>query len=249
MKIIIFGGTTEGRELSVALASKGADVTVSVASEYGAEEQDTSFGIQIEEGPKSEDEMRSLLRGADLCVDATHPYAVLVSENVRKACEAEDIELLRLKRDAAAMDSDIQIAGSPEEAAQIAVAVGGNVLLTTGSKDLPIYAKFLNPAKLFPRVLPLLSSIESCEAAGIPHRNIIAIQGPFSESFNRALIKEYNIDLLITKESGKAGGFTEKIEAAKNCGIPAVVIARPADDGLSYDEVLSLCMKKINGEQ
>jgi len=246
MKIIIFGGTTEGRELSVQLASEGADVTVSVASEYGAEEQTADYGIKIEEGPKDEDEMRLLIRGADLCVDATHPYAVLVTENIRKAAQAEGVELLRLTRDSESFNStDILIAGSAEEAARIARAKGGNVLLTTGSKDLHVYAELLDPQLLYPRVLPLASSLEACENACIPHRNIIAAQGPFSEGFNCALISELGIDILITKESGKAGGFSEKIQACRKCGIPAIVIARPDDEGLSYDEVLELCRRKM----
>ena len=277
MKIIIFGGTTEGNTLSAELAKAGADVTVSVASEYGAEEQIKTSGLTIEEGQKTGEQMRLLLKGADLCVDATHPYAVVVSENIRSAAAAEDVELLRLKRDSVSLEDlakapdrqsagvegtgnagngdvcskdgpEIIVADSPEDAARILSEKGGRVLLTTGSKDLPIYAKAVDPALLYPRVLPLVSSIEACENAGIPHKNIIAVQGPFSEGFNAALISEFGIDLLVTKESGKAGGFLEKIRAAKNCGIPAVVISRPADEGLSYNEVLSLCVKKINGE-
>ncbi len=249
MNIIIFGGTTEGRELSLQLASEGADVTVSVVSEYGAEEQTSEYGINIAEGPKDEDEIRFLMRGADLCVDATHPYAVLVTENIRRAAEAEGVELLRLTRTSDelpdASDGSIMIADSAEEAARMARSNGGNVLLTTGSKELHVYADLLDPQLLFPRVLPLASSLEVCEKACIPHRNIIAAQGPFSEEFNKALVGEFGIDILITKESGKAGGFGEKIRAAKKCGIPVIVIARPTDDGLSFDEVLGLCRRKM----
>ena len=253
MKIIIFGGTTEGRELSLKLASEGADITVSVASEYGVEEQDDDYGITIEEGPKTADEMRLLIKGADLCVDATHPYAVIVSENIRTAANSEGVELLRLKRGAVPLDqlaseNNMIIAESPEDAARIASEHSGRILLTTGSKDLSIYAKAIDPERLYPRVLPLNTSIEACEQAGIPHRNIIALQGPFSADFNKSVIEEYHIDLLITKESGKTGGFAEKITACEECDIPAIVIARPADEGLSYEEVLHLCMEKIHGE-
>ena len=254
MKIIIFGGTTEGRELSLELASEGADVTVSVASEYGVEEQNDDYGIVIEEGPKTADEMRLLIKGADLCVDATHPYAVIVSENIRTAANREGVELLRLKRGSVSLDhlaseENIIIAESPEDAARIASGYSGRILLTTGSKDLPVYAKAMDPERLYPRVLPLSSSIEACEQADIPHRNIIALQGPFSAAFNKAVISEYHIDLLITKESGKTGGFAEKIIACEECGIPAIVIARPADEGLSFEEVSRLCMEKIHGEK
>ena len=270
MKRVIFGGTTEGRELSLELAGLGAEVTVSVASEYGAEEQGEAPGITVVDGLKDEDAIRELIRGTDLVVDATHPYAVIVTENVRKAAEAEGVERLRLVREntmpgttgriAPAEDAadpkpeagsrtmgglTILPAEDPEDAAKICRDTGGNILLTTGSKDLKIYASAIPAEKLFPRVLPLVSSIEAAEEAGIPHRNIIAVQGPFSEELNRAVIRDYGIDILVTKESGKAGGFEEKIRACEACGIPAVVIRRPEDAGLPYEEVLRLCRAKL----
>ena len=85
----------------------------------------------------------------------------------------------------------------------------------------------------------------ACEAAGIPHRNIIAVQGPFSEELNKAVIREYEIDVMITKDSGTAGGFPEKISAAKDCQIPVIVIARPEEEGLSFEEILAVCREKM----
>jgi precorrin-6x reductase len=123
--------------------------------------------------------------------------------------------------------------------------MGGRVLLTTGSKDLSIYGGLLDPELLYPRVLPLVSSIEACEDAGIPHRNIIAVQGPFSEELNKAVIREYEIDVMITKDSGAAGGFPEKISAAKDCQIPVIVIARPEEEGLSFNEILAMCRERM----
>ena len=96
MRIIIFGGTTEGRELSQALAAAGAEVVVSVASKVGAEEQAAAEGITVSVGRRDEEQMRQLIRGADVVVDATHPYAVLVTENIRQAAEKEGVRRLRL---------------------------------------------------------------------------------------------------------------------------------------------------------
>ena len=265
MKILIFGGTTEGRNLSLALASEGADVTVSVVSELGTEElkqYSEADNLTIAQGPKDVDDICAMLEGVDLCVDATHPYAVIVTDNIRQAAGRAGVELLRVTRaqselqacggyvGAACSDeaASILLAADAADAAHKAKALGGRVLLTTGSKDLPTYSRLLDPELLYARVLPLSQSIEACENAGIPHRNIIAIQGPFSEELNKAIIREYNITVLITKESGKAGGFGEKICACQSCGIPAIVIARPEEEGLTYEEVLAYCREKLKKE-
>ena len=87
MKIVIFGGTSEGRELSCELAKAGAEVVVSVASDYGVEEQGSAEGVTVECGPKEEAEIRAMIADADAVIDATHPYAVIVTDNIRKAAE------------------------------------------------------------------------------------------------------------------------------------------------------------------
>ena len=247
MKIVIFGGTSEGRELSNELAKAGAEVLVSVASEVGAEEQGTAEGVTVEWGVKDEDGIRGMICGADLVIDATHPFAVVVTDNIRRAAEAEGVERLRLLRGEtpAGEEADIRYAEDAEDAARMAGEIGGRVLLTTGSKDLGIYATAMDPELLYPRVLPLVASIEACEEAGIPHRNIIAVQGPFSEELNRAVIHEYEINVLVTKDSGAAGGFPQKISAAGDCRIPVIVIARPEEEGLSFEEILAVCREKL----
>ena len=84
--IVIFSGTTEGRQLSHQLAAEGVAVTVCVATEYGAAEQGTAPGLAVHTGRMEAGEMAALLRGTALCVDATHPYARQASENIREAC-------------------------------------------------------------------------------------------------------------------------------------------------------------------
>lgn len=247
MKTVIFAGTSEGRELSRALAKAGAEVVVSVVSEVGAEEQGVFGGVQVEVGPKEEDDIRAMIKDADMVIDATHPYAVVVTDNIRRAAEKEGVERLRLLRDGSdfASDENILSVKDAPEAAKLADTMGGKVLLTTGSKDLGVYAGIIEPELLYPRVLPVVSSIRACEEAGIPHRNIIAVQGPFSEELNRAVLKDYQIDLMITKDSGSAGGFAEKINAARGCGVSIIVISRPEEDGLSFDQILAYCREKL----
>ena len=114
------------------------------------------------------------------------------------------------------------------------------MLLTTGSKELASY-EGLERQRLFPRVLPLLDSLQLCEAAEIPHKNILALQGPFSRELNEAIIGQYGIYWLVTKDGGAAGGFAEKVEAAENTGARLVVIARPEETGQDFETVLREC--------
>ena len=239
MKIIIFSGTTEGRLLSRLLAEKGADVTVCVATEYGCEEQGKAPGITVLTGRKTVEEMVELLGGSDLCVDATHPYAVEVTKSVRRACGEAGVPYRRLLRDQSA-DTDAIAVDSAEAAAKLLADREGNILLATGMKELPAFAG-ISPARLYPRVLPTGDSIAACERAGIPHRNIIAMQGPFSRELNEALIRQFNIAFLVTKDGGKAGGFQEKVQAAENTGVRMLLIRRPEETGETFEDVVRSC--------
>ena len=239
MRIVIFSGTTEGRLLSHLLAEKGAAVTVCVATEYGCEEQGEAPGVTVLTGRKTVEEMAELLQGSDLCVDATHPYAVEVTKSVRRACSEAGVPSRRLLRDRSA-DTDALVVDSAEAAAELLADREGNILLATGMKELPAFAG-ISPARLYPRVLPTGDSIAACERAGIPHRNVIAMQGPFSRELNEALIRQFHIVYLVTKDGGKAGGFQEKVQAAENTGIELVLIRRPEETGESFDEVVKSC--------
>ena len=246
MKIVLFGGTTEGRELSRRLAEAGAAVTVCVATEYGEEEQGRIPGIRIRTGPLSPDEKRALLKDAALCIDATHPYAKHVTVSVKAACEEAGVEYLRLLRPPCDMEGAVIVEDAAEAAAYL-LAHEGRVLLTTGAKELTAYAG-LDPERLFPRVLPSHEGLAACEALGIPHRNIIAMQGPFSQALNAALIRQVGIRYVVTKDGGAPGGFPEKLAAAKETGARLIVLRRPEEDGLRFDEVLRLCMKRLGAE-
>ena len=93
-----------------------------------------------------------------------------------------------------------------------------------------------------------MESIAACEETGIPHRNIIAMQGPFSKEMNTATIRQYAIRFLVSKDGGEAGGFAEKAAAAKETGTELIVLRRPEENGLSFDEVLNRCMTRLRVE-
>ena len=125
-----------------------------------------------------------------------------------------------------------------EEAASFLAKQEGNVLLAIGAKGLPAFAG-LEPARLYPRVLPVEESLSACRRAGIPTRNIIAMHGPFSRALNAAILEQYRIRWMVTKDGGAAGGFGEKLAAARDAGAELVVIGRPEETGDSLEDVLA----------
>lgn len=239
MKIVVYGGTTEGRELSHALAAKGCDVTVCVATDYGAEQQGEAEGVTVLTGRRSQEEKRSLLRGAALCIDATHPYATEVTKSLQIACGAAGVPYRRLLRGASELPEAV-VAESAAEAAAYLRGTEGNILLTTGAKELSAFSA-LPRERLYVRVLPSREGLAACAAASIPRRNIIAMQGPFSRELNAALIRQFAIRFVVTKDGGAAGGFPEKAEAARETGAALIVLRRPVETGQSMEDIIGEC--------
>ena len=244
MNVVVFSGTTEGRELSRQLAALGIEVTVSVATPLGQEEQGSTPGVTVRCGRLLPDEMAALLGDAALCIDATHPYAVEATKNIKAAAEKAGVEYLRLLRPASPLPENCLVFESAKQAAEALAAKEGNLLLATGAKELAQFAA-IPPERLYPRVLPTLESITACEAANIPHRNIIAMQGPFSFALNQAMMEQFHIRWLVTKDGGAAGGFDEKAAAASAAGAQLVVIRRPPEQGETASEVLKRCKEMI----
>ena len=241
-KICIFAGTKDGRELAELLASLGLDVTACSATEYGGELLEASGSLRVRSGRMDEDEMTAFFKeeGFDLVIDATHPYAQIVTQNIRNAAKAAEIEYLRLLRAQEEVPVDAVYLEDTAAAVEYLSGTAGQILLTTGSKELGAYSAIPGfSERVWARVLPLKSSLEQAEEAGLPPARIIAMQGPFTEDMNEAMIRMTGACYLVSKMSGKIGGFREKMDAAKKCGITSVVIGRPPEEaGLSFDEMM-----------
>ena len=235
-KILLFGGTGEGRALAEWMLAERIPCTVCVATEYG--ETLLPAGAEAHVGRMDRDEMAALMaQDYALVVDATHPYAVEVTENIRAAAEAAGLPRLRLVRQSGGGDGCLRAADMAGAAALLR-ELPGNVLLTTGSKELNHFAVPGLAERCYPRVLPMVDSLERCLTLGFPPRNIICMQGPFSKELNVALLRQYRIKTLVTKDTGGCGGFREKAEAAQEAGCALLVVERPgADDGLTLEQI------------
>ena len=242
--IILFAGTSEGRLL--AEACKGAPLTlyVCVATEYGETLIEPAENVHVLAGHKDAAAMEDLIAetGSKLVVDATHPYAAGVTEALQAVCAKTGTEYVRLLR-AAEHEGTENCVFVPDTAAAAAFlnTVEGNVLLTVGSKELPGYTAVKDyETRLFARILPIPSGMQQAADCGFKGRNLIAMQGPFTEEMNAAMIRMLDIRWLVTKDTGAAGGFPEKLAAAKKCGVTCIVVARPLEEtGLSLDECLA----------
>ncbi len=247
--VLLFSGTTEGRRLSAALAEQGIPVTVCVATEYGRAkqlEQGDYDTLRILTGRLDTEQMTALLQEASLCVDATHPYAVEVTQNIAAAAEKTGTELLRLVREKSPVPETALTADSAAQAVDLLRDTEGNILLTTGAKELQAFLP-LGTERLYLRLLPAPENIRSALDAGLPRGHLIAMEGPFSKEFNAALLHQLDISYLVTKNGGPVGGFPEKAEAAAETDTALVVILPPEEEGLSYGEVLETIRTKFMG--
>lgn len=256
-KIVIFAGTTEGRRLSEILADAGIAHTVCVATEYGeivmreqmeGTEAARTKGqplVSLHRGRMDRKQMEEFLcnEGYEIVVDATHPYARVVTENIRDAVKTQSPIYLRLEREISetpeAEDPAVSIRyfEGNADCAKALENTDGNILLTTGSKELATYcASGRLRERLYVRILPGRESLELCMEQGIKGRQILALQGPFSTEMNAAILKQYDIRHMVTKNSGRTGGYQEKLEAAKMLGIPVYVIepARKTPDATGH---------------
>lgn len=245
-KILIFAGTTEGRVLSEKLAEAGIQSTVCVATEYGKIVLNYHPLISVHSGRMDKEKMCCyiLQNGYDIVVDATHPYAHEVTLNIKAAAEECNVRYLRLKRDTDIEDNynNIRYFKDYESCEAALNNIGGNILLTTGSKELSRFCVSEGiKERLYVRILPGEESLKICLDNGIYGKHIIAMQGPFSVMMNEALIYQYDIKCLVTKKSGLAGGYIEKIKAAEKVDIPVYVIGcqDSKEDGVSFYQILN----------
>jgi precorrin-6x reductase len=244
-EVFVFAGTTEGRlfvEEFRRSVKPPCRLRVFTATGYGKE----LLGKALEEGAGGGAPLVEIRPGRldaagiygellrqrpDYVIDCTHPYAVEATRNIRDACARAGGRYLRLQREAPPLPREIPVrwADTMEEAAAFLAREPGGILLTTGSKELGAFARQELRDRVFVRILPLEEGIKKCRALGFSPARVIALQGPFQEDFNRALLRHTGVSWLVTKETGEEGGLLEKIRAAQKEGVAVVILRRPAE--------------------
>ena len=248
-RLCVFAGTSEGRKLVEWLAGQAeVQVTACAATEYGGELLEEIPGVTVSARRLDAAQMEALFRKEDFSyvVDATHPYAPIVTENIRSACEKAGVRYLRLLRDGG-LPEDCVFVSSTAEAVEWLSRRPGNIFLTVGSKELAAYKGLPGFAdRVYARVLPVEGSLSICREVGLPTARTIAMQGPFTEELNVAMLRACNAQVLVTKQTGVKGGFWEKAEAAKKAGATLLVIGRPDNvEGLSFSQTAALLLREL----
>lgn len=251
-KVIVFAGTTEGREIAEFLDRKGIPAHICVATEYGEQLLQGGQNLEISHERLSAEEMELLIKEkkCEMVIDATHPYAAEVTINIKKACEAAEVSYIRVLRENQKNrnSGDCLYADSVEDAVALLEHTKGNILATTGSKEAGKYTALTDyENRVFLRVLSLPDVVKQCKDLGFQGKNLICMQGPFSEELNIAMLRQWNCKYLVTKMSGATGGFQEKIDAARTCGCIPVIIGRPLkESGMSVNECKRVLCQKFS---
>ena len=231
-KICLFSGTSEGRELAFSLARYEAELIVCTATGYGGS-LSASPRARVCAGEMDCSEMERFFEREkfDCVIDATHPHARAVTQNIR------------VLRGLPAPDSDAVCVRSASEAATYLSARNGRIFLTTGSRSLAAFAELAD--RIVARVLPRSESLREYEAIGLTPAQIVAMQGPFDEKENDFLMERYPCEWLVTKQAGQRGGTDAKIASAKRRGMGVVLILSPETEGEPPSAVLQKVVREF----
>lgn len=244
-EVLIFGGTTEGREAAQFCAEKGICADVCVATEYGASLLPVSQFLRIMTGRLDCDGMKALMTAKkySMVIDATHPYAEEVTLNIKTACKETGTKYYRLLRDEAEIGYGTKVTDMDELVAFLDRS-DKVVLSTLGSKEAAKLTAVRDFAqRIWIRALPDEKLISICADMGYDKDKLILEKGPFTVEQNVTHIRQSGAEIVVTKESGRAGGYTEKAEAARICGAELVTLARPEEEGYSQAEITELLRK------
>ena len=230
MRLLIFGGTSDARKLVQQLGERH-QVSLCVVSDYARHllpEPSEYFEVLV--GPKLAADIAAMLPEYDLVIDAAHPYAGSIHNTLKRVVPKD--RLRRLKRDLP--DSD----GLSSYQAMVDHLKDrpGNILLTSGLGSAAAFLPLADRAYL--RLLPDPTNLQRAIELGFLPSHLIAMQGPFTQALNEAMMESLAIKYLVTKASGQAGGFHEKQAAAKALGVELLILAPPPPEGLSLDELL-----------
>ncbi|WP_242056988.1 MULTISPECIES: cobalt-precorrin-6A reductase [Oscillatoriales] len=243
-RLWLIGGTTESMQLAAAIAQAQLPCTISVTTETARSLYPDVPILRVWVGRLSPSEIGQFLLAQNIVavLDASHPFAVEISQNAIAACSQLQIPYLRYERPRLQGENNAIVNSKLIQLDTFATLVAGNylegqrVLLTVGYKALPLFRPWQERSTLFTKVLPSSTSIEAAIAAGFTPDRIFAMRPPISADLEKALWRHWQISMVVTKASGASGGEDVKRSIADELGVTLVVIDPPA---IEYPQVTS----------
>lgn len=236
MRYIVMSGTSDATKV-IEFLSQNEDnyILATTVTDYGAKIAENAGADEVISHALKEDDFISLINQKDIdtLIDATHPFAAVATQTAIESSEKSGINYIRYERASTILPESqlIYNVDSFEEGAEKSRELiekgNGKLMHLAGVLNLSKITEVVGPENVVPRVLPNNFSITKTLDTGVPAANIIAMQGTYSKEFNKAMMKEYDIGAIITKESGESGGAENKINAALELDIPVVLIRRP----------------------
>jgi precorrin-6A/cobalt-precorrin-6A reductase len=223
IRVLLLGGTSEASDLTAKLSViPEVEAIVSLAGRTRQSVKPSSGEIRIG-GFGGQAGLIEYLQSQhiNVLIDATHPFAAQISWNAEEAAIATNIPHLMVIRPAwvkTPKDRWIEVE-SVASAAQTIPAIAQRVFLSIGRQELTPFVKV-------PKVWFLMRSIDPPDLE-IPNGKLLLDRGPFSLQQERQLLQEYQIDAIVSKNSG-GDATSAKIIAAREFGIPVVMVQRPA---------------------
>lgn len=229
--IVVFSGTSDSFEIIKLLVKNGFNVIASVATNEGTKMLSNIDNIKISEERLDNEKMTEFFINSktNIVVDASHPYAENVSKTAIEVCKSLNIKYIRYERPSEGVNENCIFVDNYEKAVEFVEKINGNILVTTGVNNIEKYMALNNyKNRIFARVLNNEKSYNKAKYIGLSDEHILQGSGIYTTSNNINVINKYNIKSIITKDSGRAGGFLEKTEAAHICNIPIIIIKRPS---------------------
>jgi precorrin-6A/cobalt-precorrin-6A reductase len=243
-QIWLIGGTAESAEIARSIAALKIPCIVSVTTESAKCLYPETPELKIWVGRLDRDRIRVFLQQEGIIgiLDASHPYAVVVSQMAIAASQQYNLPYLRYERPPIQNSSNALYLPSFETLLDEDYLTGQRVFLTIGYRPLEYFKTWHDRSTLFARILPSQTALEAAMAAGFTSDRLIALRPPISAELETALWKQWQISMLVTKASGTAGGEDVKQKVAAELGIQLMIIDRPS---VNYSQQTSDLKKAI----
>ncbi len=252
-RVLLLSGTSEGPPLARALLTAGFAVRATVTRPEACVSLFGPLGdaATVEARRFTEPELAEFLSqgSTDLVLDATHPFAVRITHTAAAVCRRLRVPYVRYERPDWEPPAGTHLVDSFTDAAALLPSLGSRALLTIGAKQLKHFATLHHRLVLIARILPCVASLQQALAAGFTSDRLLCLRPPFSQEFNRAVLREFRADVLVTKASGREGGVVEKVLAACDLGLEVLMIRRPESTDLAavctVADAVAACLAKL----